>query len=99
MGLDLVVLRFRIEERFGVSISAGQMTKMARLNDPPDIAVGQLFDAVCAGTGTEGSLYDPEVDGAQALWLMFRREISDALGVDPDDITRDRMLLHDFGAS
>ena len=46
MGIDLNVVAFELERRFGVRVSPDQFSKMAMRNDPPDIRVGELFDFI-----------------------------------------------------
>jgi hypothetical protein len=60
-------------------------------NDPPDIKVGDLFDLIRSEIPHVGIL-DLELD-VDALWPMFQREISGALGVDADLVTKDRSLM------
>jgi hypothetical protein len=95
-GIDLLVVAFRLERQFGVKVSPDQYSKMAMRNDPPDIRVGDLFDFIRGEVPRMGVL-DLELD-ADALWPMFQREISDALGVDLEEVTKDKGLIHDLGA-
>jgi hypothetical protein len=96
MGLDLLDVAFRLERQFGVKVSPDQYSKMAMRNDPPDIRVGDLFDFIRGEVPCVGVL-DLELN-ADALWPMFQREISDALGVDLEEVTKDKGLIHDLGA-
>lgn len=96
MGIDLLVVAFRLERQFGVKVSPDQYSKMAMRNDPPDIRVEDLFDFI-RGDAPRMGVLDLELD-ADALWPMFQREISDALGVDLEEVTKDKGLIHDLGA-
>src|SRR5690242_16437800 len=97
MGIDLLDLAFRLERSFGVRISRDQLSKMAMGNDPPDIRVGELFDFIRGEVPRSGVL-DLELD-ADALWPIYQRAISDALGVDLEVITKEKGLIHDLGVA
>jgi hypothetical protein len=97
MGMDLLDVAFRLERRFGVKISRDQLRKLVMRNVPPDIRVGDLFDFI-RGQSPRVGVLDPELD-ADALWPMFQREISGALGVDAAEVTKDKGLIHDLRAS
>ena len=97
MGIDLLDVAFRIERRFRVKIGREQLTKLVMRNDPPDIRVGDLFDLIRSEIPHVGIL-DLELD-ADDLWPMFQREISGALGIDADEIKKDKGLVHDLGAA
>jgi hypothetical protein len=92
MGIDLLDLAFRLERQLGVRVSPDQFSNLAIRNDPPDIRVGDLFDLLCGGVPESGVL-DLELD-ADTLWPIYQRAISDALGVDPDEVTKDKGLIH-----
>lgn len=96
MGIDLIDLAFRLERKFGVKISRDQLSKLAMRNDPPDINVGDLFDVIRRALPQAGVL-DRDLD-ADVLWPIYQHAISDALGVDLDEITKDKGLIHDLGA-
>jgi len=97
MGLDILDLVFRLERQFGVRISRDQFSKLAMRNEPPDIRVGDLFDFLCGEVPHSGVL-DLELD-ADALWPIYQRAISDSLGVDLEEITKAKGLIHDLGAA
>jgi hypothetical protein len=80
-SIDLFDLKFRLERRFRIRITIASLSTMASRNDPPDIRVGDLFDLVRTAVPQSGVL-DSDLD-ADALWPMFQREISDAMGVAP----------------
>jgi hypothetical protein len=61
------------------------------------VRVGDLFDLL-RGDVPRFGLLDLELD-AHDLWLMYQRTISDALGVDLDEVTKDKGLIHDLGAT
>jgi hypothetical protein len=96
MGIDLLDLAFRLERRFGVRVGRDQLSKLAMRNDPPDIRVGDLFDFI-RGEVPQSGVLDLELD-AGALWPIYQREISDALGIDLEEITKDKGLIGDLGA-
>ncbi len=96
MGIDLLDVTFRIEHRFGIKLSRDQLRKMVMRNDPPDIKVGDLFELVRSEAPRIGVM-DLELD-ADAFWPILQRLISDALGVDLEDVTKDKGLVHDLGA-
>ena len=97
MGLDLLDVKYRLEQRFGVKVTNEQMTKLAMRNEPPDINVGDLFELIRDQIPQSGVL-DLEID-AELLWPLFQQEISDALGVNVEDVTKDKGLIHDLGAT
>jgi hypothetical protein len=97
MGIDLLDLAFRLERQFGVRVSSHQLSKLAMRNDPPDIRVGDLFDLLCSDVPRFGVL-DLALD-AETLWPTYQRAISDALGVDLAEVTKDKALDHDLGAT
>jgi hypothetical protein len=96
MGLDLLDLTFRLERTFGVKVSRDQLSKMASQNEPADIKVGELFEFIRRQIYTFGVL-DLEMD-AEAVWLISQGAVSDALGVEPDEVTKDKWLIHELGA-
>jgi hypothetical protein len=96
MGIDLLDVAFRLERRFGVKITRDQLSKMVMRNDPPDIIVGDLLDFIRRDIPQFGVL-DLDLD-ADAIWPILQREISDALGVDIETVTKDKGLIHDLGA-
>jgi acyl carrier protein len=96
MGIDLLDVAFRLERRFGVRVSREQLEKLVLKHDPPDIRVGDLFDFIRGEVPRSGVL-DLELD-AHALWPIYQREISDALGVDIENVTKEKGLIHDLGA-
>ena len=40
---------------------------------------------------------DDEFD-AETIWFMFQRDVSDALGVELDEVTKDKWLIQELGA-
>lgn len=97
MGIDVLDLVFRLETRFGIQIPRGDWIKLMMKNDPPDIAVGDVFDFVRSRAIASG-VVDPEMD-ADLIWPMFQRDISDSLGVEPDEVVKDRWIIRDLGAT
>ncbi len=94
MGMELLDLMFRLERRFGVKLSREQLGKLFHKSDPIDLKAGDLYEYLLGHVGHAGVL-DVNVDGDD-LWLIFRREISNATGVDEEEITKDTFLLADL---
>ncbi len=84
MGIDLLDLAFRLERQFAVRVSPEQFSKLAMRNDPPDIRVGDLFDLL-RGEAPQFGVLDLELD-ADTLWPIYQRAVSDALGVDLEEV-------------
>ncbi len=95
MGWDLIDLAFRLERRFGVRISRAQLSAMAARHHPPDISVGELFEVVREHAVRPG-VFDREHD-AEMLWPLYQREISDGLGIDVKDVTKDKWFIQELG--
>ncbi len=93
MGLDVLDLVFRLEGRFGIEISRGDWLELMRRNEPPDVAVGDLFDLVCRRAIQGG------VQEADSLWPIFQRDVSEALGVEPEEVAKWKWILRDLGAT
>jgi hypothetical protein len=96
MGIDILDLMFRLERRFGIEIRRGDWIKLLEKNEPPDIMVGELFDFVRSRAKRFG-VVDDEMD-ADSIWLMFQRDISDSLGVEPGEVVRGKWIIRDLGA-
>jgi hypothetical protein len=79
-----------------VTVSREQLSKLVMRNDPPDIRVGDLFDFIRGEVQRSGVL-DLDLD-ADALWPIYQRAISDSLGIDLEEVTKDKGLIHDLGA-
>lgn len=77
-------------------VGRDQLSKLVMRNDPPDIRVGDLFDFI-RGEVPQSGVMDLELD-ADALWPIYQREISDALGIVLEEITKDKGLVRDLGA-
>jgi hypothetical protein len=97
MGLDILDLVFRLERRFGIRISRDNLYKALDKSESPDMKVGELFEYVRRRAVLAGVL-DEEMD-AESLWIMFLRDVSDALGVEPCEVAKDQWLVRDLGAS
>ena len=95
MSLELFDLILRFERVFGVKIRREQITKMVYRNDPPDITVGEMFDLVSKKAFLAGS-FDEEMDKG-VIWPIFQKEVSDALGVEPHEVTKEKWLAHELG--
>lgn len=96
MGVDLFLILLRLERQFGVEVSRDEWFKMANLNDPPDIKVGQLFDFIRAQAPQSGVL-DSDLD-ANILWPLYQQQLAEVLSVQRSIITKDKGLIHDLGA-
>src|SRR5262245_3476935 len=96
MGIDLLDIAFRLERQFGVRVSHDQLLKLAMRNEPPDIRVADLFDFI-RGEVPESGVLDLESDG-DAFWPIYQCAISDALGIDLEEVTKDKGLVRDLGA-
>lgn len=89
-GIDVLDLVSPLERCFGLTIGPGELATMLTSDDPPDIRVADLFDFI-RGKVPQSGILDSDLD-ADALWPMFQRAISDALGVEPEDITKEKGL-------
>jgi hypothetical protein len=94
--VDLLDLVSRLEQCFGVRISRDELSTMVKRNDPPDIRAADLFDFI-RGKVLQSRVLDSDLD-ADALWPIFQRAISDALGVEPEEVTKEKGL-NDLGAT
>jgi hypothetical protein len=65
-------------------------------NEPPDVRVGDLFDLV-RGEVPQSGVLDLESD-ADALRPIYQGAVSDALGIDLDEVTKDKWLHRDLRA-
>ena len=95
MGWCLIDLAFRLERRFGVQIRREQLSAMAAQHDPPDISVGELFEVVREHAIRPG-VFDREHD-ARMLWPLYQREVSAGLGIDEEDVTKDKRFIQELG--
>ena len=97
MGLDIMDLFFRLERNFGIRISRPEIAPLFREKQPPDILVGDLLEFLRRKSPTGVTVLDDETD-AELIWSMLRHTVSDALGVEPGEVTKDRWIIHDLGA-
>ena len=97
MGVDLLDIVFRLGRTFHVEISRAEFIALFDRNGPSDITAGNLF-ALVRSKAIRTDAFDEDLD-AEVLWLMFRRAISDSLGVDCEEVTRDRRLIRELGAT
>ena len=95
MGVDLLDVVFRLERTFHIEISRSEFIALFDGNGPSDISAGSLFELV-RSKAIRTDAFDEDLD-AEILWLMFRRALSDSLGVDSEDITKDRWLIRELG--
>jgi hypothetical protein len=96
MGLDLMDVSFRIERRLGVRVTREDWQKLWEAHEPQEVFVGELFDLV-RGRGA-ASVLDRELDG-DFLWPIFRQALSDGLGIEPDEVTKEKGFFRDLGAN
>jgi hypothetical protein len=94
--VDLLDLVSRLDRCFGVRISRDELSTMVTSHDPPDIRAADLFDFIRREVARSRVL-DSDLD-ADALWPIFQRAISDALGVEPEEVTKEKGL-NDLGAT
>jgi hypothetical protein len=94
-AIDLLDLVSRLERCLGVRISQDELSSIVTSYDPPDIRVADLFDFI-RGEVPQSGVLDSDFD-ADALWPIFQRAISDALGVEPEEVTKEKGL-NDLGA-
>jgi hypothetical protein len=93
--VDLLDLVSRLERCFSVRISREELSTIVTSNDPRDITFADLFDFI-RGKVLQSRVLDSDLD-ANALWPIFQRAISDALGVGPEEVTKEKGL-NDLGA-
>jgi hypothetical protein len=96
MGLDLIEILILLERQFGVNVSRDQWFKMAMLNEPPDVKVGQLFDFIRAQVPQSG-VVDLDLDD-KILWPPYQQQLAQVLNVKLSEITKGKGLIHDLGA-
>jgi hypothetical protein len=96
MGLDLRDLIFRIERTFGVRIHREEFQRLIKNHEMPDIQVEDLYEFILARAPLSG-LIDIDRD-AEALWAMYQRDVSDALGVEISEVAKGRRLIRDLRA-
>ncbi len=95
-AIDLLDLVSRLERCFGVRISREELSTIVTSNDPRDITVADLFDFI-RGEVLQSRVLDSDLD-ANALWPILQRAIADALGVEPEEVTKEKGL-NDLGAT
>jgi hypothetical protein len=96
MGLDLLDLFFRLERTFAIRIERVEIEDLFRIGQRRDITVGELFGIVRSKIPLTSLLLDEEID-TELIWSMFQRALSDSLGVDTEEITKEKWILHEFG--
>jgi hypothetical protein len=96
MGLDLIEILILLERQFGVTVSRDEWAKMAMLNEPPDVKVGQLFNFIRAQVPQSGVL-DHDLDD-KILWPLYQQQLAQVLRVELSDITKDKGLIYELGA-
>lgn len=96
MGVDLLDVVFRLEKTFGVKIDREEFLALFDRGHPSDITVGDLFECV-KNKALLTNAFDEDLD-AELLWLMFQKAISDSLGVELDEVIKDRGVIRELGA-
>jgi hypothetical protein len=97
MGLDVLDLVFRLERTFHVKIGLEEIVRLFDSSRSSDISVGALFELVRT-KAIRTDAFDEDLD-AEIMWLIFRKSISDALGVDLEEVTKAKWIFLDLGAS
>lgn len=92
LSLDLMDIVCRLEKAFNGKVPAKIIEKHAYRNDPPDIAVGELYDLTCRCIRMSGSETPPDA------WERLRDCVAASLGIDTDSIFRESRLVSDLGA-
>jgi acyl carrier protein len=99
MGIDILDLIFRLERTFGVKIPRSEFALLALKNEPIDLVAGDLFEYVRRKARLSGvRLLDDETD-SHLMWPLFQKAVSDALGVEPGEVTKESWLIRDLGMS
>lgn len=103
MGIDLLDVSFRLERTCGVKVTRDDWEELYYGGESRDIIVGDLFGLIRKRIPprvyqrlNSESLLDGEIDG-DVLWLIFRTTLSDCLGVDRGEITKDAAFFRDLG--
>lgn len=94
MGVDLLDIVFRLERTFLIRIRRDEIFQLIEGTQPADIRVGRLYDYVHA-KAVHAGVFDEDLD-ADVIWAMFRRALSDSLGVEPDEVCKDKWVIHDL---
>jgi hypothetical protein len=97
VGVDLLDLVFRLERTFCIRIGRDEFLQLIEGGKTADIRVGRLFDYVHA-KAVHSSVFDEDLD-TELIWAMFRRALSDSLGIEAEELTKDKGLIHDLGAA
>jgi hypothetical protein len=96
VGVDLLDIVFRLERTFSIKIQREEFIGLIETDRTPDIRVGRLFDFV-HDKAIHAGVFDEDLD-TDLIWAMFRRALSDSLGVEEEEIGKDKRIIHDLGA-
>ena len=94
MGVDFYDVVFRLKRTFGIRLTQAEFAKVIDSEQDWDILVDDLFELVYS-KAVRTSLLDATLD-AEAFWPTFQRAISNAVGVDPSEVTKGRWLRRDL---
>jgi acyl carrier protein len=111
MGLDLLDLSFRIEQRFYLKLPPQAITEMAGWSPDNsggrsfDVTVGQIYEFLLArvaivddGEGRSAALTERRIWTPRTLWDELEEILVECLCVEPDDVRPGARLLSDLGA-
>lgn len=111
MGLDLLDLSFRIEQRFSLKLSPQAFTEMAGWSPdnpdgrPFDVTVGQIYEFLLArlevvdeGKSRSGALSESRIWTPREVWDELEEILVECLCVKPDEVRPGARLVADLGA-
>jgi acyl carrier protein len=111
MGLDLLDLSFRIEQRFGFDLPPQSFAEMAGWSPdnpdgrPFDVTVGQLYEFLLArleivgeGESRSAALTESRPWTPREVWDELEEILVECLYVKPDDVRPGARLVADLGA-
>ncbi len=97
MGVNLLDIVFRLERTFTIRIGRDEIFQLLEVGKTADIRVGKLFNYVHA-KAVHAGVFDEDLD-ADLIWAMFRRALSDALGIEAEEVCKDKRIIHELGAA
>ncbi len=92
MGLELLDMTFRAEKRFRVKLELRDFVRIAELRKNQDLTAGDFHDWVCHACGVQSAPVPSD------SWEIVQAIITEATGVDPDEIRKESLLRSDLGA-
>jgi acyl carrier protein len=106
MGVDLLEIRFRIEETFGVRVDPGLFLSLDDSGRVCACTVGELHERLIRAIDANrtNAMQDRECapDASRPtddeVWNSLARLLIDVLAVKPAEITREARLVEDLGA-